>query len=290
MSAQVDRLASDDLAALLNSAATGFALLDSSGRILFFNRALADWMGGDGQRSIDDLDIDERAKPEITAAARHSRPMHFETRIRTPSGYLHVLGSGRPVTLGTTGEAYLLEIVNISTISRRERDLRRLVLRDTLTGVASRRHFLDLGEQAFADRKRSGSALSVGMLDIDHFKHVNDLYGHTMGDMVLSVVAACCTEELRRHDVIGRLGGDEFGLIMPSTPLDIAVGVADRLRAQVIEAIREEPVHKVNVTVSIGLTQANTNDDSFEQLLNRADQALYTAKRSGRNRTAAIGE
>ncbi|MEZ5823849.1 MAG: GGDEF domain-containing protein [Geminicoccaceae bacterium] len=278
------------LAAILDGSATGLVLLDGSGRVVYANGTAREWGMLAEQDSSSELRLAEFIASELRDARNNGDTVHLETSVDSGDGVLQVLVIGRPLRLGSIEGAYLLEISNISTISRRELSLRRLVLRDTLTGVASRRHFLDLGEEALADALQTGTALTVGMLDIDRFKQVNDLYGHSVGDLVLSVVAACCDAQLRRNDVIGRLGGDEFGLIMPATSLSIAMGVADRLRAKVVEAMRDEPVRNINVTVSIGLTEILSDDDTFEVLLTRADSALYGAKRAGRNRTERRSE
>ena len=274
-----------DLALLVEGSATGMILFDGTGLAVYANDTARTWVPIEAGARITDLCICALTDADLCEVVRRGDTIQIETGIEGSDSPMQVLAIGRPLGLETVNGAYLLEISNISAISRREISLRRLVLRDTLTGVASRRHFFDLGEQALADSRETRTELTVGMLDIDHFKQVNDLYGHTTGDLVLSVVAACCSAQLRRNDVIGRLGGDEFGLIMPATSLTTARVVADRLRHKVAEAMQDEPDCKIKVTVSIGLTEAAPGDNSFDSLLVRADNALYQAKRAGRNRT-----
>ena len=287
--AEERRTEDDDLRAMLDAAITGLVLLDRDGSIIYCNRSVQRWLGTDKVATLADLRCGADAYTTVSGAICEFAPAEVETAMQATSGRIDILMTGRPLGLGDGREGYLLEIVNITAISQRESRLRMLLLRDSLTGVASRRHFFELGERALADSRRYGAPLTVGMLDIDHFKRVNDVCGHSVGDLVLTVVASCCTVELRRNDVIGRLGGDEFGLLMPSTPAGTARGVADRLRERVGLAMHDASVSRVNVTVSIGLAAANEDDSMLETVLSRADQALYLAKGSGRDRTAVFG-
>lgn len=123
------------------------------------------------------------------------------------------------------------------------------------------------------------------MLDIDHFKNINDTYGHQAGDTALKGFAEICKESIRSTDGIGRIGGEEFVVIMPETPPNEALETAERIRCNV--ALKEFVIEDLNisiaVTVSIGLYESSTADSSFEQMMAKADSALYQAKRGGRN-------
>lgn len=158
---------------------------------------------------------------------------------------------------------------------------------DMLTGVSNRRALL-LDLAAEVDRaQRHGEPLSLVMLDIDHFKHVNDAYGHPIGDEVLKAFTATCMRMLRSHDLIGRLGGEEFALVLPHTDAEGARCVAEKIRL----AIAGEPivtsVGDIAITVSLGLTQLQADDQHIDALIARADRALYRAKRSGRNQVCS---
>ncbi|MFZ5883747.1 MAG: GGDEF domain-containing protein [Chloroflexota bacterium] len=155
---------------------------------------------------------------------------------------------------------------------------------DPLTKSLTRRQFLNIAESEFRRFQRYQRPLSIMILDADHFKAVNDTHGHHAGDLVLRSLSLTALEQKRAQDTFGRLGGEEFGLLMPETTLDKARVVAERIRL-VWEA---SPVkldgELIRSTISIGLAQAEPTDRSLEDLLRRADQMLYKAKANGRNR------
>lgn len=158
----------------------------------------------------------------------------------------------------------------------------RLAETDPLTGAANRRSFLERAEAAAADAERRQRSLSVLLLDIDHFKAVNDTRGHAGGDEALKGLVTCCGTTLRPNDVLGRFGGEEFAVLLPETNPYSAVGIADRLR-QAIEAMTVEHAGEAfRITASIGV--AAVAADGLDAALRRADDALYAAKHAGRNR------
>jgi diguanylate cyclase (GGDEF)-like protein len=123
------------------------------------------------------------------------------------------------------------------------------------------------------------------MIDIDHFKAVNDTYGHHAGDLALQAVAATSREALRDWDILGRIGGEEFAVLLPETESSQSQAVAERLRQTVATAaVPVERGETTHLTVSIGIATAGSEDDDFDALLGRADQALYEAKRTGRDK------
>lgn len=166
-----------------------------------------------------------------------------------------------------------------------EQALERLAQTDFLTGLANRRHFLTLAEQELSRTLRYGGPLSMLMMDIDHFKGINDTYGHRTGDTVLEHLGELCRQALRDMDTVGRMGGEEFAVLLPQTDRPHASEAAERLRRTIAAA--EIPLAQgrpLRFTVSIGvatLAEANTNIDT---LLSQADEALYAAKNAGRNR------
>lgn len=156
---------------------------------------------------------------------------------------------------------------------------------DPLTRVANRGRFIELAKNEFERSRRYGHPLSLWMLDIDHLKSVNDTYGHHAGDVTLQSMVQTSRETLRDWDIMGRMGGEEFAVLLPDTDSDQALLVAERLRQAVAAANvptddqnATEPVH---VTVSMGVATVNEQDTNIEELLDRADQALYEAQRSG---------
>lgn len=173
---------------------------------------------------------------------------------------------------------------------RHAAELQRLATTDPLTGVFNRRQFFAAGLQEFLRTRRYGNTMSVLMLDIDHFKAVNDRWGHSAGDRVLLALAEIMSSLVRDQDCVGRLGGEEFAVILPETELSGALVSAERLRAAVEQAEMACPSDHGNVlrvTVSIGVAASTADDSSFEAVLARADNRLYAAKESGRNRVVA---
>ena len=158
---------------------------------------------------------------------------------------------------------------------------------DTLTGINNRRHLYELAEHEFEIAARYQQPLSVIMFDIDHFKQVNDTFGHTVGDQILQRVTQVARAELRSADVIGRYGGEEFVVILPMTNAKKAYPLAERIRMGV--AAMRVPTEKGDaaVTLSIGIVQITHEGqtESIEVMIRRADEAMYAAKQAGRNRT-----
>ncbi|RZU53828.1 diguanylate cyclase (GGDEF)-like protein [Krasilnikovia cinnamomea] len=162
-----------------------------------------------------------------------------------------------------------------------------LATTDELTGVHNRRHFFSLATALFGAARRGGHGLSAAMLDIDNFKKINDTYGHGVGDDVIREVAHRIAAALRESDILGRYGGEEFAVVLPDCA-DIDIAPLERIRS----AVAAEPVltrdGPVTVTISIGLAALNVHDDGLDQLLARADHALYEAKTGGRNKVIAV--
>lgn len=157
---------------------------------------------------------------------------------------------------------------------------------DPLTGRYNRRAFFEVAGREFERSRRYAGPLAVLMLDIDFFKRVNDSYGHAVGDIVLRSVAGCWFDALRQEDSIGRIGGEEFAILLPHTSQQDAHALAERLLKLTESLDIVAPAGNFHVTVSIGLAQLMPQDNNFEQLLERADVALYQAKQGGRNRVA----
>lgn len=162
-------------------------------------------------------------------------------------------------------------------------ELRTLAEIDSLTNLYNRRAFLKSLEQSVSFARRTKSPLSVFVLDVDHFKKINDRYGHDVGDAVLKWVTTSIVSCLRTEDVIGRLGGEEFAISLRDTNLAEALVVAERIREQVSSTPLEIRGENISCSVSIGVTGLK-NDESTDKLLRHADQAMYAAKTNGRNR------
>ena len=155
-----------------------------------------------------------------------------------------------------------------------------------MTGLCNRRYFLSRLDGEWNRYLRYGRPLSLLMLDIDFFKKVNDTFGHDVGDQVIIHVARVCSDGIRNSDIAGRIGGEEFAVLLLETDLEVAQTVAERVR----NAVSRRPVQSgtdcIAVTASIGVATADASMRDASALVKRADQALYAAKRAGRNRVA----
>jgi diguanylate cyclase (GGDEF)-like protein len=155
---------------------------------------------------------------------------------------------------------------------------------DDLTGAASRRHFFDLAEQEFARSVRYDLPLAVLMMDVDHFKIVNDRFGHGIGDKLLAHLVDTLACGLRETDIVGRVGGEEFAVLLPHTDDDGAAALAERLRDRICRAVLVTDGRQLSCTISIGIGLRTPDVVSFDNMLRKADEALYRAKADGRNR------
>ncbi len=154
---------------------------------------------------------------------------------------------------------------------------------DPLTQVSNRRPFLKTLETQFDRAQRRGLPMSVAMLDVDHFKRINDTYGHDAGDKTLQQLSRMLIREFRSIDLVGRLGGEEFALVFPDTDLIGAYAACERLRSTIQSSEIIADANRIRLTVSIGLTEICEEASVAAALLKRADELLYVAKNSGRN-------
>jgi diguanylate cyclase (GGDEF)-like protein len=168
-------------------------------------------------------------------------------------------------------------------------ELRKIAAVDGMTGLFNRRHFDALASAEWERSRRHRRPLSVLMVDIDGFKSINDRYGHHVGDRVIVQIANACRDHRRPSDVVARLGGEEFALLLPETDLEAAVIVAERLRDVISRNVLAVPDANIAVTVSIGASTARAGK-TLDDILNEADKALYEAKGAGRNRVCSHAE
>lgn len=184
----------------------------------------------------------------------------------------------------------LIGLIGISTEITEEYHLRseleQLANTDPLTDLFNRRSFTAFSEHEFSRAMRYFSPLSLMMIDIDLFKNVNDTYGHLVGDEVIKRVASICDEHIRESDILARIGGEEFAILLPDTDLDSAFKLAERLR--LAQQNHQETFLPINdnlpqITISIGVSSIHAKDKSFADMFARADKALYSSKHIGRN-------
>jgi len=170
-----------------------------------------------------------------------------------------------------------------SLVASRTMELEALALKDPMTGVCNRRSFFDTADEESQRAKRTGGKTSVLMMDLDHFKSINDSYGHAMGDDVIIAFAKVCRDTIRNIDVLARFGGEEFALLLVDTDLENAAQVAERIRLSMGELTFNADQTPFTCTVSIGCSSWDAGIEDVEAALDRADKALYRAKSNGRN-------
>jgi diguanylate cyclase (GGDEF)-like protein len=177
-----------------------------------------------------------------------------------------------------------LSYTEVTDLVRNAERLERLATTDEMTGICNRRHFLTLAETEWRRFQDDGAPFALLILDVDLFKSINDRFGHYVGDAVIKSMAAICQREKRDADILARIGGEEFVLLLPQTRRNEAVGFAEKLR----QRVETEPfVHdgeSLRLTISIGVAEAEAGMTGISDIMKRADQALYDAKRGGRNR------
>ncbi len=184
-------------------------------------------------------------------------------------------------------DAEIAILENFARIVVDELELRQIASSDHLTGALSRRAWTEKAKLEIDRAQRDGRPLSLAIFDIDKFKLINDTFGHPAGDLVIKAMAGLCMSTIRQSDVFGRLGGEEFGLIMPETGAADAKVLVDRIRMH----FAREPINlgqPVSSSVSIGVTERKPGEVGLDTLVERADRALYAAKHEGRNRTVLI--
>ncbi|MFW2367317.1 MAG: PAS domain S-box protein [Desulforhopalus sp.] len=207
--------------------------------------------------------------------------LSFENRVRSKDGtYRWVTWNSLPLP-----QERLIYSVAHDTTHRREieEQLRTMASIDPLTKIINRRHFFELGNVEFAKAKRHSHQLSVFMLDIDHFKTINDTYGHLAGDQVLRELAVVCQDILRETDLFGRFGGEEFAGVLIEVDQEGAISTVTRILHGISSHLVKTDAGEISFTASIGTATLSSSDETLQHLLNRADTALYKAKRGGRN-------
>ncbi|AEO49919.1 sensor domain-containing diguanylate cyclase [Rhodospirillum rubrum] len=270
---------------------------DLEGRIRGCNAAFAALHGRDHRTDMFGLTV-----ADLTDAAFSSRTERLDAELMAKGGnvsYEAVFADaeGRARTMiynkavltDAAGQAVGLVavITDITEQKRMEEALRRLATTDPLTGALNRRAFMEAARRDLALAQRHGEPVTVALADIDHFKRVNDQHGHATGDEALKTFVATVHGALRASDVLGRMGGEEFALILPHTALASAMLLADRLRQTLANLRVPCPSGEVEFTVSIGLAELGTHGTTIDTLLQAADEALYRAKSAGRNRVIA---
>lgn len=265
-------------------------ILDSGMRVVRINKAMSDRLGVQPHEVVGSLchelchGTDE--PPEFCPACRSLEDGAMTSAEITENRLGGSLLISVTPTYGPDGQiaGFVHVARDITEQKRLENDLRKMATTDSLTGLFNRRHFWELSERELARARRAPHPVSVLMIDLDHFKSVNDRYGHEVGDRVLKHVAELGIMNLREIDIMGRIGGEEFVVLLPNTRLSEAMMVAERLREAVSHKETLTDRGPVSINISVGVTETGEAMEDLETLLKQADDALYAAKQQGRNR------
>lgn len=209
--------------------------------------------------------------------------------LNTPTGTIGALNLGwqRPEGYHEVQMPILIQIANAIALavqkSKLFEEVQRLATVDDLTGIHNRRRLLELGHIEFKRAERYDRPFSTIMFDIDHFKKINDTFGHSVGDQVLHLLAQTCINEIRGSDIFGRFGGEEFTILLPETTISSAHEVAERLRQHVQNSSFHTEKTEIRITISLGVASFESGIKDLGSLLDRADVSLYEAKKAGRN-------
>jgi diguanylate cyclase (GGDEF)-like protein len=204
---------------------------------------------------------------------------------RRGGGTLQIRGA--PILIDGAPAGFILLQEDITERKAYQTTLEHLATTDHLTNLLNRRAFLEATEREIRRAHRYGQPLTLLMLDVDHFKHINDTCGHPAGDEVLRRIAATCRRLLRDEDLTGRLGGEEFAITLVQAPIEAAALVAERLRRTIGELLIEFGGRQIAVTVSVGVAEFGMDADNLSRLVSVADERLYAAKNGGRNRVVS---
>jgi diguanylate cyclase (GGDEF)-like protein len=234
---------------------------------------------------VSDASEDPRFRDNPLVVSEPKIRFYLGVPLRTPGG--HNIGTlcviDRRPRQPSPGQIAVMQ--DLARLVMDELELRQIAMSDSLTGAMTRRGFMPEAQQAFESARRYQRSLSCIVLDVDHFKSINDRHGHAAGDVVLRAITSACRRVIRSVDCFGRVGGEEFAIVLPETALVDAQAVAERLRQEVIASVKLPGEGDIlSVTASLGVAELASSDLDIATLLSRADAAMYQAKHAGRNR------
>lgn len=283
----------DTLYAALDNVNSGLLLLNDELRAVYSNPILHAMFRSHSAAEI------RKTRPlyaDLLAAAAHASSVNLDDYIERRLAWVRS-GDATPMDLTMAdgrvlrcqvavlpGGGRMLIYSDVTDIVRNAEELERLATTDGLTGLCNRRHFMTLAEREWERARRYGRPLAFLMIDLDRFKKVNDTFGHQVGDAMIVHVAGLARDNKRDCDVLARIGGEEFALLLPETDLDQARTVAERLRRAVTATPLAAAARPISATVSIGVAVVTETINDISDLMKAADQALYDAKRAGRDR------
>ena len=272
----------------------GVHLIDREGRIQSWNRGAGiitgysaqDVIGQPYSMMFTEAALKEGAPARTLNFARANRHCRDEHLRRKQNGAEFLAHTTLDAVRGRDGQiiGFVEVFQDITEQKRREDRLYQRATRDALTGLFNRGHFTEMATQEIERARRFAEPLSVVLMDIDHFKKVNDTYGHEVGDKTLIELARAVGGFIRKIDFVGRLGGEEFALVLPRANKEPALDMAQRLRLHLATLKITAPSKEFSFTVSMGVSTLRPDTRDLQELLRNADAALYKAKREGRNR------
>ncbi len=266
---------------------------DPGPEIVYVNPAFTELTGyeaheviGKSPRILQSEQTLPEAKQLIKNALRQQAAVRTVIRNRTKYGKTYWLDIRILPLTNDQGEVTHFVAIERDVTQQKEQEerLEQMTLTDTLTGLSNRRAFNENLSNEFSRFQRNQAHYTLLMIDIDHFKKINDTYGHATGDEVLIIFSKLIASHLRQHDSISRLGGEEFCAILPQTTLDESRRIAHKLCALINAQPFHIEKHQIPVSISIGISEAQENDFDCYDALTRADKKLYEAKESGRNK------
>ena len=269
---------------------------DPGPEIIYVNKAFTEMTGysseeviGKSPRILQSKDTEQKEKSAIRRALEKKEAIRVTLRNYTKTGREYWIDLSILPLHDKDGKLTHFASIqrDITKQKNLERELQILCRTDPLTTAANRRAFEEMLSQEFSRFKRSRKEYALIMIDIDHFKSVNDEYGHSVGDKVLIEVTEKCKDSLRYHDIVARLGGEEFCILLPYTNAMQAKQIAERLRGKIESMQIISEGNRINVTVSVGLSLVCLDDSDGHDAMQRADQKLFEAKDLGRNKVCA---
>ena len=268
-------------------------LVHRDGKVIYSNSEACRIIGAQSPDDLEGADIFEliaedsrelaRRRIELMVTSASSVPP-AEFKIHAFDGRILYLELASSVAEFADGPAIQTVGTDVTESKRLREELERLATIDILTGARNRHSFFSEGEAEIRRARRHQRELALVLFDIDYFKKVNDTYGHAVGDSVLSTLGEECRRTLRAEDVFGRIGGEEFAVLLPEGSGRSARATAERLRDRIANLRFPPPAEAVHITVSAGVVDLLPEDDGLDDVLRRADDAMYAAKRAGRNR------
>ena len=280
---------------LYENAPCGYHSLDKSGRVVKMNRTELAWLGYSAKEVIGHIDYRELITPETREEfekafqnVKDNQPGSAECSLLTRDGkQLHVMIQGSAYTRNGRFVHSRAMVFDLTERKQLEEKLRAQAMTDPLTGVFNRRYLQAQATIEISRARRQNHPIALIAIDIDHFKHINDEYGHDVGDEILKNFTQIVSDQLRQEDLLCRVGGEEFAVLLPNTAIEQAQQVAERIRASIEEATTtveyEGSQQALNITASLGVTSVRDQEKSLKSALKRADIGLYEAKENGRN-------